>query len=675
MTTYIYKLSVFLFLLIMLGSCSKEDTEIKGGRIPLELSVGIQTQTKSNVKGDSFVEGDSFVLYKDAIVTTNTSSVYTLDEEVWQGVPGLFWDDMELAVAIPFTGIMDNGGTLNLESSPAFAVQANQNSNENYIKSDLLVAYGIAKYTDSDMRKLKLRFKHVFAHLVFAIKEKDGYDPSILSSNTVVKLSGTKNNSTLGFTLATLGGDGKIVDGVTGVTASGSVQDITLRKVSVKDNVYTYEAILPAQDLSNNVSITISNNTNDKTYTYDLSAVSIAGEGFTDKTDLLKQGHTTTLNLKIAKTAVTVNANITKWTEKSASGVATPDDYPIIEIGGEDGPGDGEGIGDGDDYAGKTIRLNGDITGEDLNKIIKLPIGSKDRPFRGTFDGQGYTIKDISLDMDTAFLGVFGYTDGATIHDLNVEGKTGGVINNRNKSANTATGGLAGYVNNTRVENCHVYYDNSGGVSAVDNVGGLIGYVNGLSTIINSSAHTPVNSSHDYAGGLIGRSEDGMTLSYSYAEGDVEIVGTYVGGLIGYTRSGTITFCYTWGSAKGKRYVGGFIGQSDKTTIRNSYAAGKEVSDGTSVAAFIGSATGVKVKNCYWNVALADGLGSNDAEFDSSNSSFTLVANEDAMQTVLNGLNQESVEELGEWKLEAGYDDYILPKLLKNNGRAIHEDE
>lgn len=675
-----YYITILFILLTGFTGCSEEpeDTPITGGgkSMPLEVSTNIMKQTRSTLAGDAFVTGDMFILYHgtmDDIINKRYTSKYEKKADGWHGEPGLFWDDLDHTVFNSFTGIMTNGGELTLASPSTFNVPSDQSDSVKYMKGDLLVAYGLAKYTQN-FQKLNLSFNHVFAHLNISVTDASFFDeddkaPLILDENTIVKIENVKTGAELSFNVQT----DISIDGSTNVTPTGS-ELITTRKgkVSVAENgkkTFAYQAILPAQDMTDMI-ITFTNNENKKEYSYPLNSAVFKEEGLTPA-NLLIQGQSTTLNLTIQKTEIGISAKIVPWVEWSASAQATPDDYPVLEIGGDDDGGDDGLIDDNDDYAGKTIRLTSDVDA----KVLGLPIGSQDKPFRGTFDGQGYTILnvDITGEGDDAFLGVFGYTDGATIRDLNVTGKG---VTNTNESATSATGGLVGYANNTYIDNCHVDY--TAGVSAAyDNAGGLVGYMNGIGNIKYSSAHTPVSAGHDYGGGLIGRSESGMELSYSFATGNTTISGDYAGGLIGHATGGAIGFCYAWGDAGATRYAGGLIGRAvgvEGSKIANCYAAGGIVS-GASRGGLIGSISTsnyMTVSNCFWNVNLASGLGCSNVSMGSTNISFSLVTSADAMATMLKGICMGE-EDAAEWELAPREsDNYQLPVLKANNGKAEH---
>ena len=159
------------------------------------------------------------------------------------------------------------------------------------------------------------------------------------------------------------------------------------------------------------------------------------------------------------------------------------------------------------------------------------PIGSESSPFTGTFDGNGFKVSNLAIEsLYSDFLGLFGYTEGATIVNLAVEVSY--------IWGNSHVGGLIGYSEGGVVAGCSV----SGYINANYHAGGLIGYSNG--TIVHrSSAQIEVNS-YSAAGGLIGVASGGAVISDCYATGFVEVYDSG-GGLIAHIGNGVkVTNCY-----------------------------------------------------------------------------------------------------------------------------------
>lgn len=96
-----------------------------------------------------------------------------------------------------------------------------------------------------------------------------------------------------------------------------------------------------------------------------------------------------------------------------------------------------------DDPDGDYI-LTGNI---DLDGFDFKPIGSIDAPFTGTFDGDGYTISNLTLDSDDNFQGLFGVNNG-TIRNVKMDSSC-------TISGNAYVGAIAGKNASTGIiENC-----------------------------------------------------------------------------------------------------------------------------------------------------------------------------------------------------------------------------
>ena len=132
----------------------------------------------------------------------------------------------------------------------------------------------------------------------------------------------------------------------------------------------------------------------------------------------------------------------------------------------------------GYDFSGKIITLADNV---DLSAYENwAPIGSKDKPFAGTFDGANNTISGLKITEDASgFAGLFGVISGATIKDLTVAGnitiadtdvealKVGGIAGAATKKNTTITG----CTNNVVIDVSKATIAEGGAVS----VGGIIG--------------------------------------------------------------------------------------------------------------------------------------------------------------------------------------------------------
>ncbi len=214
------------------------------------------------------------------------------------------------------------------------------------------------------------------------------------------------------------------------------------------------------------------------------------------------------------------------------------------------------------------------------------PIGTQLDPFTGIFDGGSYKITNLFIERDLDDVGLFGYTSGALIENIQLYTPTIYV-------GSTETGFLAGYIDDSTLDNTSVvggtYLSFDVDVDA-DHVGGLVGLT--LNSTISRSYATSDISLSDIGGpsvgGLVG-TNFGTLIEESYATGTISSVNyQYAGGLAGYS-SGTINDCYAQGSVSGNLVVGGLVGTVQNGTISRSYSSG-DVEGNASVGGFIGIA-------------------------------------------------------------------------------------
>lgn len=177
------------------------------------------------------------------------------------------------------------------------------------------------------------------------------------------------------------------------------------------------------------------------------------------------------------------------------------------------------------------------------------PIGYWDRDvdseFNGTFDGNGYEIRDLYISRPGAGLvGLFGNVRYGEITDI-------GVVN-ANVNGDGGVGALVGE-NWGTVSNSYV----TGDVRGNKSVGGLVGWSNGL--VSNSYATSNVSGESE-VGGLVGNNRG--TVSKSFATGDVN-GNENTGGLVG-ANSGAVSNSFWDNETSGLETSAGGTG---KTTL------------------------------------------------------------------------------------------------------------
>ncbi len=195
-----------------------------------------------------------------------------------------------------------------------------------------------------------------------------------------------------------------------------------------------------------------------------------------------------------------------------------------------------------DNLSGKYILMN-DI---DLEGYNWTPVGSDySNSFSGELNGNGFVIKNLTINKPEDNVGLFGFISGATIKNL-------GIINAEVTGYENVSI-LAGWVDGSvvSINNCYT----KGYVSGWESVGGIVGYTGSLCT---------------------------LTLKNSWVDANVYASDKSVGGLVGYLsyNHNLISNCYTLGEIGGKpsigpaRSVGGLVGTNSGnfSVIKNSYS-------------------------------------------------------------------------------------------------------
>ena len=165
-------------------------------------------------------------------------------------------------------------------------------------------------------------------------------------------------------------------------------------------------------------------------------------------------------------------------------------------------------VNSGEDFTGRTVKLVNNI---DLNSVANWqPIGTKDKVFNGTFDGNNCTIFNVTSNQTTDSVGFFGYI-GAS-----------GIVQNVTFDGAAIMG----------TTNCGVVVGSAASGAKVDNV-----------KVVRSSVAGQSN-----LGGIVGRGS--LTITECEVD-DISVIasiqndvgGDNVGGIIGYCNGGTLTSC------------------------------------------------------------------------------------------------------------------------------------
>lgn len=190
------------------------------------------------------------------------------------------------------------------------------------------------------------------------------------------------------------------------------------------------------------------------------------------------------------------------------------------------------------------------------------PIGTHEAPYTGTFDGGQYVIgglyfnnpDDSNYPMGGNYTGLFGYTNGATLKNINLYGGYVG--------GGRYVGGLVGYADNSDISRCS--NGNTVVSNAYGNVGGIAGYFIG----------------------------SGHSVSFCYNTGRINMTtsrGIYVGGIVAMHVGGDLKSCYSTGEVLGYKNVGGVAGYANPSIVSSSYYSYGKVYQGTTLKYGIGS--------------------------------------------------------------------------------------
>ena len=245
------------------------------------------------------------------------------------------------------------------------------------------------------------------------------------------------------------------------------------------------------------------------------------------------------------------------------------------------------------------------VLGNDISSWNYFDSIGANTAFRGVFDGQGNTIRDLSVHSTGSNLGLFAASSGS-ISNLKLMSMR--ILHTDVNGSSSSIGGLVGLntgrVSNVSSQNVDVAASNEGN----NTVGGLVGRNLG-GTIDNSSSHGRVtgNAYTNSIGGLVGENITNgaavasITNSVSQANVNSKIPLNYsggvggvggVGGLVGANNAGYIADSSSSGSTNGMGKglsVGGLVGYNENGVLERTSASGEVFGDsGGSVGGLVG---------------------------------------------------------------------------------------
>ena len=226
---------------------------------------------------------------------------------------------------------------------------------------------------------------------------------------------------------------------------------------------------------------------------------------------------------------------------------------------------------------------------EDGKELLSwLPIGNDNNRWKGNMDGQGHTISNLYIKTAQNHVGLFGYTDGATIQDLIFDNaKVENVSTTGTKTM--YTGILAGYAYASTNSPAHIKgikTTNNCTVIGQEDTGGIVGCAK--INLENCENRSSVKGTR-LVGGIAGScTERNIKRCTNY--GTVENDGSYIGGIIGYAYGTSIEDCANYGKITSTGWhAGGIAGKTlENSSIQNVFSYGDVTNTNGSSGIIIG---------------------------------------------------------------------------------------
>ena len=197
---------------------------------------------------------------------------------------------------------------------------------------------------------------------------------------------------------------------------------------------------------------------------------------------------------------------------------------------------------------------------EDGKELLSwLPIGNSYDRWKGNMDGQGHTISHLYIKTAQIYVGLFGYTEDATIQNLTFDYA-------KVENVSTCTGILAGYA---------FAYSNSPA------------HIKGIKTTKNCTVI-----GQGRTGGIVGDAQ----INLENCENHSSVKGTSdVGGIAGSSTYKNIKCCTNYGTVENNNSsIDGIIGSADRPSIEDCANYGKITSTGW----LVGGIAGQTLINC-----------------------------------------------------------------------------
>ena len=206
-------------------------------------------------------------------------------------------------------------------------------------------------------------------------------------------------------------------------------------------------------------------------------------------------------------------------------------------------------------------------------------VGTETEPFKGTFDGKGYTITGLTIPTsDNEYMGFIGMLDGGTVKNV----KFASVSVNGKDDVGTAVGRI---INGGIVSGVQVL---GGTVSGAKRVGGVVGSIKVSGTVSDCTNAAVVTANDRNAGGIVGSAYYTATGQQMYItncvnNGAVTASGGVCGGIVSLSAANVSGNTNT-AAVKGTE-VGGIVGeQKSYGSVTNNTNSGAVMNTGGNAA-------------------------------------------------------------------------------------------
>lgn len=344
----------------------------------------------------------------------------------------------------------------------------------------------------------------------------------------------------------------------------------------------------------------------------------------------------------------------------------------------------------GNTFSGKYFRLESDIAYTETDEFTPIGYTAKSVPkkFDGIFNGNNHKLSGITINA-SYYAGIFCWLDkNGSITDLTLDNikvtstnSNGGTlvaksdgyiarIKATNVDFNTTNGGykggLVGFVNSGKVEDCYL----SGSVMSTGSVGGLVGQNYGAVNRCHSNATIVVQgegSSSAHIGGVasitLTLSGDTARITDSYFTGSIQGAPlNNCGGVTSTLNVGYMERCWNGGYIASTGNAGGLVATFNAGYIRDCYNAGTIVGNGAASGGLVGMATNPNKK--VLELTRCINVGS---------IMFSAITREEGCELIGKGINEVNVGNCWYDRQMSGYSntDQGLTTSALTNGTAL----